>query len=264
MKHQSPVALITGGSRGIGFGIAMALAEAGYDLAINGMRPSQAVSESLEKLRAFGHQVIYCQGDVSEADDRKKILAQVRKDFGRLNVLVNNAGITSPDRKDILESQESSFDKVMAVNLKGPFFLTQDVANWMIQQQQETVAPNTPNYTGSIIQISSISATVPSINRGDYCLSKAALGMATKLWATRMAEFGIGVYEVRPGLIATDMTAVVSQKYDQMIADGLTLQPRWGQPSDVGKAVAMLASGQLPYSTGQVIMVDGGLTLPRL
>lgn len=253
------VALITGGSRGIGYGIAVQLAKAGFDLAINGVRPPEAVTEVLAELKALGGDVIYCPGNVASPAARQGMLEQVRTHYGRLHVLVNNAGIAPQERKDILEATEESFTQLLTINLQGPYFLTQAVANWMIQQQAAD-----PEFTGCIVNVSSISATVASVNRGEYCVAKAGLSMATQLFAARLGEFNIPVYEVRPGVIRTDMTAGVTDKYDKLIAEGLTVQKRWGESADVGKAVAALATGYFPYSTGQVIMVDGGLTLPRL
>lgn len=253
------VALITGGSRGIGLGIAVQLAHHGFDLAINGVREEAAVKEVLEKLRAMGASVIYCQADVATAADRKKMVEHVKAHFGGLHVLVNNAGIAPRERHDVLETTEESFDQVLSTNLKGNYFLTQHVANWMIEQKKSSA-----EFQGCIVNVSSISATVASVNRGEYCISKAGLSMATQLFAVRLGEFGIPVFEVRPGIIHTDMTAGVKEKYDKLIDGGLTVQKRWGQPEDVGRVVASLASGNFAYSTGQVIMVDGGLTLPRL
>ena len=253
------VALITGGSRGIGLGIATKLVSIGFDLAINGVRGESEVEETLTKLKEFGNDVIYCQGDTSSSKDRENIIAKVKEHYGKLHVLVNNAGIPPKERKDILDATEESFDDVISVNLKGSYFLTQKVANWMIDQKK-----NDKEFSGCIINISSISATVVSVNRGEYCISKAGLSMATQLFAVRLGEFNIPVYEVRPGIIYTDMTAGVKEKYDKLIEEGLCVQQRWGLPEDVGKAVASLANGDLTYSTGQVIMVDGGLTIPRL
>ena len=253
------VALITGGSRGIGLGIATKLVSIGFDLAINGVRAESKVEETLTKLKEFGNDVIYCQGDTSSSKDRENIIAKVKEHYGKLHVLVNNAGIPPKERKDILDATEESFDDVISVNLKGSYFLTQKVANWMIEQKK-----NDKEFSGCIINISSISATVVSVNRGEYCISKAGLSMATQLFAVRLGEFNIPVYEVRPGIIYTDMTAGVKEKYDKLIEEGLCVQQRWGLPEDVGKAVASLANGDLTYSTGQVIMVDGGLTIPRL
>lgn len=256
---ESPVALITGGARGIGLGIARCLGKAGYRLAVNGVRPEEQADESLTELRAISSAVIYCRGDVSSANDREAIVDRVRSEFGQLDVLINNAGITSPGRKDILEAQEESFDRVFGVNLKGPFFLTKLCANWMVEQQKAgmQLAP-------AIVNVSSISAEFVSVNRGDYCLTKAATGMATKLWAARLAEFGIPVYEVQPGVIRSDMTSGVTEKYDHLIAEGLTLEPRWGEPEDVGQAVSALVRGEIPYATGQVLYIDGGMRICRL
>jgi 3-oxoacyl-[acyl-carrier protein] reductase len=253
------VALITGGSRGIGLGIAKSLAQAGFDLAINGVRNEEDVQSALEDLRQLGAEVLYCQGDVGKESSRKAIMDKMRSHFGRLNVLVNNAGVAPKERKDILEATEESFDYVLSTNLKSSYFLSQAAANWMIEQKEAD-----DSFEGAIINVSSISATVVSINRGEYCVAKAGMSMATQLFAARLGEYNIPVYEVRPGVIATDMTAKVTEKYDKLIAEGLMVQPRWGLPEDVGKAVAALSTGSFPYSTGQVIMVDGGMTIPRL
>lgn len=259
MMNQRVVALITGGSRGIGLGIAEALADQGCDIAINGVRPESSVSEAMDRLAAKGQKVIYCQGDIGKTEDRVRILQKIREEYGQLNVLVNNAGVAPKERKDLLEASEDSFDWVMGINLKGPYFLTQATANWMIEQKEAN-----PQFPAYIINISSISATMVSVNRGEYCISKAAMSMMTQLYAARLGAHGIPVYEVRPGIIATDMTSGVKEKYDKLIGEGLTVQPRWGYPDDVGKAVASLVSGQFPYSTGQVLMVDGAITMQRL
>ena len=259
MQHAKRVALVTGGSRGIGLGIAAALAERGIDLAINGVREVAQVEDVLQSLRDRGAEAFYCRGDVSVAADRQAIVDRVRSRFGRLDVLVNNAGVAPSARADVLEATEESFDRVVGINLKGPYFLTQLVARWMIEERQAD-----PSFAGVIVSVSSVSATEASINRGDYCISKAGVAMATQLWAHRLAEFGIAVYEVRPGIITTDMTATVKEKYDRLIAGGLTVENRWGTPEDVGRAVAMLASGELTYATGNVLNIDGGLTLRRL
>src|ERR1700722_15816277 len=253
------VALVTGGSRGIGLGVANALAADGFSVAINGRRDLTHVAEAVEELRERGVEVLYSQGDVSNAADRAKMLGQMEDRFGRLDVLVNNAGVAPQTRADILEATEESFDSLVSINLKGPYFLTQATANWMVRQRKAN-----QDFHGCIVNVSSVSATVASVNRGDYCISKAGIAMATKLWAARLAEFGIDVYEVRPGVVATDMTSGVKQKYDALIAGGLTLEKRWGTPADVGRAVAALARGDLPYATGQVLNIDGGLTLQRL
>ncbi|MBO0937307.1 3-ketoacyl-ACP reductase [Fibrella sp. HMF5335] len=256
--ERRPVALITGGSRGIGLGIAEHLAQTGFDLAINGLRPETAISEVLTHLRGLGAEVLYCPGSIADTEARATVLANVKRHFGRLNVLVNNAGMAPTVRADILDATEASFDQVLNTNLKGPYFLTQSVANWMLQQKAEDA-----EHQCSIITISSVSAAVASVNRGDYCISKAGLSMLTQLFAVRLGAAGIPVYEVRPGIIKTDMTAGVTTKYDSLIADGLTLQPRWGLPDDVGRAVAAIASNSFPYSTGQVFLIDGGLTVGR-
>ena len=253
------VALITGGSRGIGLGIATHLANAGFDLAINGVREEHLVNDVLKDLRSKGAEVIYVRGDLASSSDRKAMISKVRQHFGRLNLLVNNAGMAPRERRDILEATEESFDEVVSTNLKGTYFLTQQAANWMVEQKRSD-----PQFDAMIINVSSISATVASVNRGEYCVSKAGLSMATQLFATRLGEFNIPVFEVRPGVIDTDMTSGAKEKYDRLIEQGLTVQKRWGFPDDVGKAVVALASGGFPYSTGQVIMVDGGLTIPRL
>jgi 3-oxoacyl-[acyl-carrier protein] reductase len=258
------VALVTGGSRGIGLGIATELARQGFDLAINGVRAPEAVAPNLAMLSALGVKVIYCRADVASAEDRKHMLSKIADHFGRLDVLVNNAGIAPAERKDILEATEESFDRLIATNLRGPYFLTQAVANWMISQTAVASSPDATPFRGCIINVSSVSATFASVNRGEYCISKAGVSMATQLFATRLAEYNIPVYEVRPGIIRSDMTAGVTEKYDRLIEGGLTAQKRWGEPEDVGLAVASLATGNFPYSTGQVIMVDGGMAIPRL
>jgi 3-oxoacyl-[acyl-carrier protein] reductase len=253
------IALITGGTRGIGYSIAKHLAENGFDIAVNGVRPAESLQDVLQSLRDTGSKVLYCQGDIGSTTDRTKIIQQVKEHFGKLHLLVNNAGVAPKERRDILDMSEESFDQVLSVNLKGAFFLAQQAANWMIEQKKQD-----DKFVGCIINISSISATVASLNRGEYCMSKAGLSMATQLFAVRLGEFDIPVYEVRPGIISTDMTAGAKEKYDKLIEGNLCVQKRWGYPDDVGKAVSALALGNFPYSTGQVIMVDGGLTLPRL
>ena len=187
------------------------------------------------------------------------MLAQTRNHFGRLDLLVKNAGITSPGRRDILDATEEAFDRVMDVNLKGAFFLTQMAARWMIEQRQTD-----PASTGCVINISAISSQIVSVNRGDYCISWSGMEMMTKLWAARLGEFGIPVYEFRPGIISTDMTAGVTEKYDKLIAAGLTIEPRWGTPEDVSRTVSVLARGEITYATGNHFYVDGGLMVRRL
>ncbi|HLL88194.1 MAG TPA: 3-ketoacyl-ACP reductase [Tepidisphaeraceae bacterium] len=259
MPNQRKVALVTGGSRGIGLGVARALAAANFDVAINGRREAAEVEPVLKELRAAGGRALYCRGDVADLADHGRMLGQIRDAFGRLDVLVNNAGVAPDVRADLLDASPASFDRLIGINLRGPYFLTQAAARWMVQQRQ-----GDPTFRGCVVNVSSVSATVASTNRGDYCISKAGVAMATQLWAARLAEFAIDVYEVRPGIIATDMTAGVKAKYDNLIANGLTVEKRWGKPEDVGRAVAVLAKGELSYATGQVLMIDGGLTLARL
>jgi len=251
--------LITGGSRGIGLGIAIELAKAGFNLAINGVREQKSVQPVIDGLKMFGVRVIYAQGNVADKTDRQRIFNTVISEFGALNVLINNAGIAPRERKDILEATEDIFDEVLETNLKGPYFLTQLFANHIIQQKKENT-----DFWGCIINVSSVSATVASVNRGEYCISKAGIAMATKLWAARLGEFNIPVYEIQPGVIKTDMTAGVTEKYDRLFEQGLSIQKRWGTPEDVGKVAAAMATGMLPYSTGQVVVVDGGMTIQRL
>ena len=258
---MNPVALITGASRGIGRAIALALSPIGFDLVINYVSNRQAAEQTQAdamhqnpKIRAE-----ICRADISQAEDRVRLVDFTREKFGRLEVLVNNAGIAPTVRADILEASEESFDQVLGVNLKGPYFLTQTVAKWMIEQRQQN-ASRRPK----IVTINSISAYTASVNRGDYCVSKAGLGMMTKLFAARLAEHGINVYEIRPGVIATDMTATVKEKYDRLIAEGLSPIKRWGQPEDVAKAVAAIARDDFLFSTGEVINVDGGFHLSIL
>lgn len=253
------VALVTGGTRGIGLGIARCLARTDFDLALCGTREESAVNDVLEELRRLGAMVHYFQADIGERKARSGLVLKIQEQIGRMHLLVNNAGVGPRERKDVLQASEESFEWVLRVNLQGPYFLTQAVANWMIDQKRST-----PDFMGCIINITSISATTASVNRGEYCVSKAGLAMATSLWAVRLAEYGIPVYEVRPGIIRTDMTAGVQARYDKLIAEGLLLQPRWGMPEDVGRAVVMLARGDMPYSTGQVLMVDGGFSIKRL
>ncbi len=273
---MSKVALVTGGSRGIGFGIAEKLAAEKWDLVINGVRPANAVTAPLDALRQHGVRVGYACGDIGSVEGRASILAATRAFCGselacdgspfsgfRSQVsgflLVNNAGVAPKIRADLLETSEESYDYVMNTNLRGVFFLTQAFARDMVAAKKADLA-----FSGTIVNITSISATVVSINRGEYCIAKAGLSMMSQLFATRLGVNGIPVYEVRPGVIKTDMTAGVTDKYDKLIASGLNVQPRWGFPEDIGRSVAALARGDFPFSTGQVIMVDGGLTIPRL
>ncbi|SDD46022.1 NAD(P)-dependent dehydrogenase, short-chain alcohol dehydrogenase family [Sanguibacter gelidistatuariae] len=262
------VALVTGGNRGIGLGITRRLLADGYAVAILATRPEP--TELLDELRAGGPdggpaEVLYVQGSVAELADHDRFVAAALEAWGRIDLLVNNAGVAPSVRADLLEAGAESFDRVLGINLRGPYFLTQRVANAMIDLRGErSDATGDESPVGTIINVSSISATAVSTNRGEYCVSKAGVSMGTQLFAVRLAPEGIVVYEVRPGVIATDMTAAVTEKYDTMFADGLAPNPRWGRPSDVAGAVAILASGQTPYSTGEVFHVDGGMHIPRL
>jgi 3-oxoacyl-[acyl-carrier protein] reductase len=251
-------ALVTGGSRGIGRGIAERLLTDGYQVVINGVRGSDAVADVIEALSSLGN-VTYVAADIGTAEGRSLLASATLEAVGHLDVLVNNAGITSPGRKDMLEATEQDLDTVLSVNLKGPFLLTQILARHMIEYREEH-----PEFRARIVNVTSISAVVASPNRSEYCISKAALSMATMLWATRLAEYGIDVFEVRPGVIQTDMTAPVAEKYETLIKDGLTLERRFGMPEDVAAAVSALAAGDIPYATGQILTVDGGLTISRL
>ncbi len=256
---MTPTALITGGTRGIGLGIARALAQQGWDLALCGVRDERDVAATLDELRATGVGVTYVPADVSSAADRARLVETVRAKLPAVNALVNNAGRAPRVRADILEAAEDSFEELLRTNLQGPYFLTQAIAKDQIARRRDD-----PSFAACIVFVTSVSAEMASTNRGDYCVSKAGLAMAARLFAARLAPEGIPVYEVRPGIIATDMTAAVKDVYDRRIADGLIPQRRWGQPDDVGRVVAGLVRGDLPYATGSIIHVDGGLTIPRL
>lgn len=256
---MNKLAFITGGTRGIGFGVALALGKAGFDLALNGMRNEGEVADALEEVRKLGVNVAYFQGNIAVREDRQAMFDKILSHFGAVNVLVNNAGIAPRERADILHAKEEIWDEVMEINLKGPYFLTQLFASYFVEMKVKN-----PLFDATIINVSSISAFVASVNRGEYCISKAGIAMATKLWATRLGEYDIPVYEIQPGIIKTDMTAGVVEKYDKLFQEGITLQRRWGLPDDVGKVAAMLAQGNMPYATGQAIKVDGGLHIQRL
>jgi NAD(P)-dependent dehydrogenase (short-subunit alcohol dehydrogenase family) len=249
------VALVTGASRGIGRAIAVALAKSGHRVAVNYARNAAAADEVKREIEVAGGACTLIQGDVSKTADRQFMLDETLRAFGRIDVLVNNAGVAPSVRADLLEASEESFDRLISINLKGPYFLTQLVARAMIAAKAQ----------GRIVSITSVSAYTASTNRGDYCVSKAGLAMMTQLYAARLAEHGINVYEIRPGVIETDMTGAVKEKYDKLIFEqDLTPIRRWGQPSDVAAAVVAIASGALPFSTGEVINVDGGFHMRRL
>lgn len=256
---EQRTAIVTGASRGIGRGIAVALGADGWDVVVNYAGNAAAADETVALVEQAGGRAATVQGDVSVGDDREAIVAAALDTFGSIDALVNNAGITSPDRgKDMLEQGEASWDRVMDVNLKGPHFLTQRVAAWMTANPRNGMLR-------TVVNVSSISRIAVSTDRADYCVSKAAMGMVTRAWAARLAGEGINVYEVCPGVTASDMTAGVAAKYDRMIhEEGLLPIPRWGKPADVGRAVAMLAGGAMSYSTGETVNVDGGFHIRRL
>jgi NAD(P)-dependent dehydrogenase (short-subunit alcohol dehydrogenase family) len=256
---ETRVAVVTGGSRGIGRGICEELARQGLAVVVNYATRPDAADEVVAGITASAGRAIAVKANVGSADDRDALVARTLETFGRVDVLVNNAGITSQGRKDVLEATEESWDVVFDTNLKGPFFLTQRVANEMIRLIGEGAIP-----AGKIINISSLSRFAVSVNRADYCMTKAAIGMMTKLFAQRLAEKNINVYEVSPGVIASDMTAPVKEKYDKLIAEGLWPIRRWGQPDDVAKAVAAIVEEYFPFSTGDVFNVDGGFHLRSL
>jgi 3-oxoacyl-[acyl-carrier protein] reductase len=258
MPDARPLAIITGGARGIGLGVSRALAADGWDLAIGGMRSRSDVEDVINALASHGGRVHYVQSDVSDSNSRARFVTEIIDRLGSPAALVNNAGRAPRVRADLLEATEDSFDEVVRTNLQGPYFLTQAVSRAMI------AGGISPGGRGGIVFITSASAEMASPNRGEYCVSKAGLAMAAKLFATRLAAHNIPVYEVRPGIIATDMTAAVKEAYDRRIATGLIPDARWGTPDDVGRAVAALLRGDVPYATGSVIHIDGGLAIPRL
>ena len=260
MNDRYPVAFITGASRGIGRGIAIELAKAGYDIAGSSrVLSGSSIFEAKQRVEECGVAFLPVQGDVSILEDHEKMVKTVVDQFGRIDVLVNNAGVAPERRLDVLETTPASFDRVMSTNLKGAFFLTQRVARQMIDQTK-----NQSEAKPKIVFITSVSAYMSSPSRAEYCISKSGLSMAAAIFADRLAEYGINVYEVRPGIIKTDMTAPVQDKYDRLIEEGLIPQRRWGLPEDVGKAVAALVSGGFEYSTGTVIEVSGGMNIRRL
>ncbi|MCP4257179.1 MAG: 3-ketoacyl-ACP reductase [Planctomycetes bacterium] len=263
---ERSAAIVTGASRGIGKGIAKELASLGYNLVVNhfdfsaeGKPDGSRALQTQKEITEAGAECEILRGDVSSAEDRSSLVALARSKFGRCDMLVNNAGVAPSKRMDLLEATEESFDRVMGINLKGPYFLTQLTANWMIEQKEAH-----PERGFRIVSTGSISAYTSSPARGEYCLSKAGISMMTMLYADRLAEYNIGVFEIRPGIIETDMTSVVKDKYDKLIAEGLTPIKRWGQPEDIAKAVGAIAEGRLDFSTGQIINVDGGFHFRRL
>ncbi|TXT63635.1 MAG: 3-ketoacyl-ACP reductase [Promethearchaeota archaeon] len=261
---EQKVALITGSTRGIGKAIALELAKMSYYLVINGASNPNLPKDYISELKRiytedYQEKYLYVQADISHGEDRKILLKEIKQNFSRIDILVNNAGIAPSERRDILEASEDSFENVLKVNLQGPYFLTQAIANWMIFLKNQL-----ENYHPFIINISSVSSFASSPNRGDYCISKAGLTMMTKLYADRLSEFDIPVFEIQPGIIKTDMTLPVEEKYDKLINEGITPIKRWGTPEDVAKTVRALVSGLIPYSTGEIIHIDGGFHLKRL
>ena len=256
-KHKC--ALVTGGGRGIGKAICLNLANCQFNLIVNYAGNHEAARLVCEEARRSGVQAESFQADVGQLEEQEKMIEFIRSRFGRIDLLVNNAGIAPKIRADLLETSPESFDYLLATNLRGPFFLTQRIARWMMEERKEN-----PGFAPIIVNISSISAYTSSVNRGEYCLAKAGISMMTRLFADRLSDFGIPVFEVRPGIIRTDMTSAVQEKYDKMFQAGLTPIRRWGEPEDVAKAVAAIAQGYFPYSTGEVLNVDGGFHLRRL
>ena len=254
------VAVVTGGGRGIGRGIVETLARVGYSLAINYRSDTTAAAATRRSAEALGSPGVHCfQADIANLESGRQLVDDVLNKFGRIDLWVNNAGIAPEARLDLLDATPESFDRVISTNLRGPYFLSQRVSRAMIDLIARGVVVDP-----QIHFITSVSATFASVNRGDYCVSKAGLSMAARLFATRLADSGIRVFEVRPGIIATDMTEAVRETYDRRIAEGLAPIRRWGTPEDVGRVVAAIATGAIPYATGNIIEVDGGLHLPRL
>lgn len=256
---KEKVALVTGSTRGIGKGVAVRLAKEGYAVAVNSRQAEDAVREAVDEIRAFGTPVIYVGGDIASGADRQAMVAQVMDAFGRIDLLVNNAGVGPKVRLDILETTEESMNYVLGVNVNGTFFLSQAVAKVMVAAKQAN-----PDMDPVIVNISSISAYTASLNRGEYCISKAGVSMITQLFAARLAEEGVRVYEIRPGIIETELTAKVRDKYQPLIEGGITPIRRWGQPEDIAAAIFALASGGLTFCTGDVLNADGGFHLRRL
>jgi len=264
MSTPTPVALVTGSSRGLGRGVAETLAEAGFSVAIhyaNNKQAAQAAAAACQNLAQTPEQkFVLVGGNIGAAADRQRIFDETLAAYGHIDALVNNAGVAPRIRADITEATEAIFDEVIGINLKGPYFLSQLVARYWLANQGKSHIPG--GY--KLVFVTSLSANTASTNRGEYCISKAGLGMATQLWAVRLADAGVQVLEIRPGIMATDMTSGVKEKYDTLLAEGLVPQKRWGTPKDVGLAVKAVLEGNFPFSTGDVINVDGGFHLRRL
>jgi len=264
MNETLPVALITGASRGLGRGIAARLASLGFSVGINYVNNSSAANEAVALCKQHkqkeSQRFIPMKADMGIRDDRTMLFEKTLQEFGRIDAFISNAGIGPRERADITETSLESFEEVLKVNLEAPFFLTQLIVKYWLKEKPTPILLN--GFT--IVFNSSISADTASINRGEYCISKAGLAMVSQLWAVRLASEGIRVYELRPGIMETDMTSAVKDKYDELFAEGLVPQKRWGQPEDVGRAVGALLMGDFPYSTGEVIHIDGGFHLRRL
>jgi NAD(P)-dependent dehydrogenase (short-subunit alcohol dehydrogenase family) len=259
MKDEKKVAIVTGATRGIGCAIAQQLLKDGFAIIASGTRPKSAYGETIKWMNDINYHIKYVQADISLSNDRKRIVEEAVRDYGRINLLVNNAGVAPTVRNDILEMTEESWDRVLSTNCKGNMFMTQVVANEMIRERNLKLIDH-----ACIINISSCSAVVSSPSRAEYCISKAGISMLTKIYADRLASESINVYEVRPGVIMTDMTAKVHEKYNTLIKQGVFPIARWGRPEDVALAVSAFASGKFPYTTGNYIDVDGGFHIQRL
>lgn len=264
MGTKSPVALVTGASRGLGRGIALELAKNGFSVAINYARDRSAALECARSCRSSARndaqKFAPLRAEIGDVKSAEALVRETLSVFGRIDALVNNAGVAPAERRDLTSMTEESFNRVLRVNLQGPFFLTQTVAKYWLGKKLKPILPS----GFKVVFVSSISALAASLNRGEYCISKAGLSMASTLWSLRLADHGVQVYEVRPGVMATDMTSAVSEKYDKQIGEGLVPLKRWGTPGDVGKAVRSLLAGDFPFSTGEVIYIDGGLHIQRL
>jgi len=263
-KSIIPVALVTGAGRGIGRGIAIQLSESGFSVAINFRNKHDTAKETAklcrQKSKSKRQRFFTVKGDISIIEEREQLVEEVLRSFGRIDALINNAGIAPTERKDILEAEEHSFEQLLRVNLQGPYFLTQQVVRYWLTKRPQPYIKN----GFKVVFITSISAEMVSLNRGDYCISKAGLSMAAKLWAIRLASENIQVYEVRPGIIDTDMTNVVKEKYDALIENGIVPQRRWGIPEDIGRVVQSLLNGDFNFSSGSLFHVDGGLHIAVL
>lgn len=257
-EKRMKTALVTGATRGIGFGIVEALLKEGFQVTGVGTRPADSYPEFSKLLAENEGRLCFVQGNIANDSDRKNAVAAAVGNFGRIDLLVNNAGVAPKVRADLLEQTEESMDRLYEINTKGTFFMAQETAKVMVAQEP------LDGLRGTIINVSSVSATVVSTNRADYCISKASISMITKLLASRLASEQILVYEIQPGIIRSDMTSGVQEKYDKLFEDGIALIKRWGTPEDIGNAVCVLAEGRLQYTTGQVLYLDGGMTIQQL